>query len=371
MYKTITIVLLFALFVGLVVPVHADPPPGIVGDFPVTPNGFFAQPQPIVNQVAQAVTVDNQLIVTGQSAANTVYLPLVSGPCWTITPLQPVTAGAATQCVQASQYAGAQGPGSLLATVRNGLPSLLTSNLPHVAASVAITGVHIGPQSGSATSLITHISAASYMSGDAAGAVSSTDQNIVMAGRIAWVILNALQEKVSGNPVLFPVSIATLHYSEPSSASPVTTLFERCSSVLGGQLFVNGFPYDLVVNNETALGGSVWLQMLYPSCPNMMQGSFTRSGYYIRLGDFWRTLKTLPKYDTIEAQAQALIGPSTYHVSDLPMRLPNGQVQPAGATIVVVAVGTLILVCIFPEALLPAGGWWLLTGAIAGGEERR
>lgn len=364
MYKVISIILLLALLIGICVPIHAEPLPPQIGDPPVTPQGYFSQPQPVINEVAQTVVIDDQAIVASPvPPGRTVYLPLISGPCWLVTPLSPVAASNSDQqCAQVSTYRSAQGPGSLLTTVRSGVPSLLTSNLPRMAANIQITGTHIAPQVGSVTSLITHLSSASYMSSDDARLGDATDQNILLSGRIAWVILKALQDKISSNPTLFPVSIATPHYIEPSSASAVTTLFERCSSVLGGQLFVNGFPYDLIINNDTAVGGSIWLQMKYPSCPQMAHGGY---GYYIRLGDFWRTLKTLPKYDTIENEAHALIGPSTYHVSDLPMRLPNGSLQPVGATIVIVAVGTLILIAIFPEVSLPAGAWWLLAGSAA------
>ena len=356
----VSFTLILSLFVELVAPASAQ---GIVGPFPVTPTGFLAQPQPVINEVAPAVTADNQLIVTGQTAANVVYLPLISGPCWTVTPLQPIAAGATQQCSPVAPYAGAQGPGSLLVTVNQGLPSLSVATPPRVVANVPVGGARIGPQAATgATSLIAKFASASYMAPDAAIAAAPR-QPPIFAGRIAWVILRALQDKATSNPTLFPVSIATPHYSEPSSASSVTTLFERCLSVLGGQLFVNGYPYDLIVDNDTTLGGSVWLQMKYPSCPQMAQaGGY---GYYIRLSNFWSTLKTLPKYDGIEAEAKKLVGPTTYHVTDLPMRLPNGTVQPVGATIVVVTVGTLIFIAIFPEALLPAGAWWLLTGSMA------
>jgi hypothetical protein len=171
MYKLISITLLFALFVGLIapsMPAHADPVvTPVVGEFPVTPDGFHAIAQPVINQVPQPVAVDDQLIVTGQTAANMLYLPLVSRACLFVSPLAPVAANASQQCVQLSDYAGTQGPGSLVVAVRNGAPSLLSNNLPHVAASVAITGVHIGPQSATgSTSLITHINTMSMVTDD-------------------------------------------------------------------------------------------------------------------------------------------------------------------------------------------------------------
>lgn len=321
------------------------------------------QAQPIINQTGSQED-NTALVVTGQvQGANQVFMPLVLKPCSSITPLTPVATGASFQCVQASDYTGTQGPSNLITTINTGQASLFASTMPRFSISVPVTGTHIGPQSTApVSSLIARIDSVSFMTttDDAGSAAIAIDAPF--AGRIAWAIIKALQDKASAAPTLFPVPITVLHYSQPRVASQITTIFEKCGSILNaGQLALPGFPYDLIVDDSMTRGGNVWLRMQYPACPAI-------SGYYIKLSSFWQGLKVFPQYQGIEAEAAALVAPGTYHVSDLALKMPDGQQVLVGATIVVIAIGTLIVIAIFPEVGV---GWWLLTGAAATEENER
>lgn len=337
MLKITTILLVVSM---LAVPVHA---------------------QPIINQTGTQAD-DAELVVTGQvQGVNQIFMPLVMSPCASITPLTPVAAGTTFQCVQPSSYTGTQGPSNLIATVTTGRASLSSSTLPHFAVSIPVTGTHIGPQSTvDLSSLVVSIHTMSFMTTTTAVRAAAT-YDAPFAGRIAWTFTNALQDEAIDLPTLFPVPITVLHYSQPRVASQIATIFERCAAVLNGaQLALPGFPYDMTIDDAMTRGGNVWLRMKYPSCPAI-------SGYYIKLSSFWQGLKVFAEYQTIEAEAAALVAPGTYHVSDLALRMPDGQVALVAATIIVFAIGALVVIVILPEVGV---GWWLLTGAAAVKEER-
>jgi hypothetical protein len=306
--------------------------------------------QPIVNEVSAGEVLGQGEPLAPAVAAHTVYLPFAPrAQCYSFIPLDPTDER--NLCGDLGLHVGAHTIGDIVTDVSGGAPEMFQTDMPKVRVNIPQTGFNIAPQDATGiTSHIVKLSAMAYMTDSVAAA--GVDAGGPMAARIAWVIRKALQDKAKSAPVLFPVSIAQLHYSQPNKAASTATIFTKCGDKLNaGQLSLGGFPYNFSADGTTATGGNIWLQMHYPACPAI-------SSYWIRLADFYQGLKAFPEYQNIDAEANAMVGPSTYHAT-IPMVGLSGQQVLAAATITVIVIGAVVLIVIAPEVGV---GWWLLSG---------
>lgn len=305
--------------------------------------------KPVIVEIGAQSQVSVAAIAQGP---NKVYMPLIVTPkCYALNPLQP--GAAATVCASLSDYAGANALAGYVATINNGAPLVFQTDLPAHAVTIPQQSITIGPVNQAPVSALrVRISQMAYMTEtDGAASAAGADASNPMLARGAWVIKNALQNENEGNPTLFPVSILTMHYSQPIEGSNRSTPFAECGQSIG--LYVYGYPWDIQFSDATAAGGNIWLRMKYPSCAAM--DAFP----WIRLQNFWSTLKTFAKWQDIDQQAG--IGPTTYHAA-IQVSDPQGTISTVNVIIVVTVIGGIVLIAVFP----PSGaGWWLLVGTAA------
>lgn len=304
-------------------------------------------PKPIIVQIGATQQVSAANIEAGP---NKVFLPLIAKPqCYNLNPLTPSAANTQA-CATVDAYAGAQSLAGYVTTVSNGAPLVFSTDMPaHTVAipqqTIEIKAVNQSPVS----SVRVHINQMAYMTETDGASAAGVDSSNPMPLRAMWVIKNALQNENASNPTLFPVSILTMHYSQPTEAASRSTPFAECGQSIG--LHVYGYPYDVQFSDATATSGNIWLRMKYPSCAGM-------DAYpWIRLQNFWSTLKLFPKYQDIDKDAG--VGPQTYHAA-VQMQAADGTISTVNAIIIVAVVGGIVLIAVFP----PSGvGWWLLAGA--------
>jgi len=330
--KTITFVLA-ALIALASIPAHAATPTWT----------------PVIVQIGQTQQTQS---ASPQQGANKVYLPLVGNEkCYRLIALDDRPDG----CGSLSAFYGAQSIAGYVVTVNNGIPQLYQTDLPQHQISLPVSRIQVGAQPQTPVSA-QRIKLTSMAYITATGALASgVDASNPMFARLVWTLTKALQT-LDHPTKLFPVSILTPHYTQAHVSAVWTTLFDKCGNLFGpGQFALPGYPYDLSTDDAMALSGDIWLAMKYPSCPAMDPTP------WIHLMDFWRYLNTQPGYENIDREAQAMVGPTTYHAAVQVMN-PQGAISTIDAIIIVTVVGGIVLIAIFPPASF-GFGWWLLAGA--------
>lgn len=303
-------------------------------------------PKPVITQIGAAQQA--QAAADPIPQPNKIYLPVVSHPlCYSITQLTP--GEAANACAILRDYESAQSFTGYVTTINGGAPLVFQTDMPSHAVTIPQQSIHIGAVNQTPVSTLkVKLTAMAYITETAVSA-AGVDVSNPMPLRAMWVIKNALQNERESNPTLFPVSILTMHYSQPIEGSSRSTPFAECGQSIG--LYVYGYPWDIQFSDATAAGGNIWIKMKYPSCAGM-------DAYpWIRLQNFWSTLKLFPQWQNIDQQAG--IGPTTYHAA-IQVAAADGTISTVNAIIIVSVVGAVVLIAVFP----PSGvGWWLLAGA--------
>jgi hypothetical protein len=330
MKRFLSIALAAALLLSAI-PAHAQTPP----------------PKPIVAQIGATQQVSAANVEVGP---NKIYLPLISKPqCYNLNPLTPSAANTQA-CVTVDAYAGSQSLAGYVTTVSNGAPLVFSTDMPAHTVAIPQQTIEIGPQSQTPVSSVrVRINQMAYMTETDGASAAGVDSSNPMPFRAMWVIRNALQNRGQSNPKLFPVSIISLHYSQPNGSANRTIPAAICGQTVGAYIY--GYPVDVQFADATAASGNIWMEIEYPTCPGM------KAFPWYRLNNFWQTLKTFPKYQDIDKDDGN--GPQTYHAA-VQMQAADGTITTVQAVVIVAVVGGIVLIAVFP----PSGvGWWLLAGA--------